>query len=68
MVSSVFLLVKHTLGARVNRVYVDAWGGLIVVYIAVKCGSFGLIVVYALNEQTDRGSFFRQLRPFLDSI
>lgn len=58
------MLVIHSLGVRVDFVYVDAGVRLLVVDIAVESGWFRVVAVHAPNDQTERISFFRRLGPF----
>lgn len=50
----VSLLMKHTVDAKVDLVYIDTDGWLTVADIAVKSGSFRVIAVYAPNEREER--------------
>jgi len=61
----VSLLVKSSLGAVTDIVYAGAGGRLIVADIAVASNKFRVIAVYAPHRPGERGSFLRQLGPYI---
>lgn len=65
LVKVVSLLMRRTLGARVDLVHVNVRWVLIVADIAVKSVTVRVIVVYAPNDQSERCLFFHKLGPFL---
>lgn len=65
----VSLLVKCTLGVRVDLVHVNVGGWLIVADIDVNISLFWVVAVYASNNHGEHVLFFHQLGPFLlDSL
>lgn len=65
---AVSLLVKHTLGAKVDLVNVHVGGQLIVANIAVSSSLFWIVAVCAPNYQMEHGSFSCQLDLFLVNL
>ena len=62
----VSLLIGRSLDADVAVVFAGDGDRLVVADVAVKSFKFRLVVVYSLNTNVERVSFFRWLTPFLD--
>ena len=64
--AEVSLLVRCSLNVIVNLVFAGDGGRLVVADVAVKSFEFRVIAVYAPNSTSQRCSFFRRFRLFLD--
>ena len=60
------LLVRRSLNANVNVLFVGDEGRLVVADIAVKTFEFRVVALYTPNTSGERRSFYRRLEPFLD--